>query len=187
MLNEQIKLRQEIFQVIGDLSAEIEAATQCIYDAVISGHKVLACGNGGSAAEAQHFSTELIGRYRTNRISLPSVALNADGTALTCIGNDFGWENMFARQVEGLGQPGDVLLGLTTSGNSANVLQAIHAAHSKEMKTVALLGKGGGKAKGLCTHEIVVPSDLTAVIQEAHLFLIHYFCEAIEAHYTAAN
>ena len=147
------------------------------------GGKVLACGNGGSAADAMHLAEELIGRYRHNRRALPGLALNADATALTCIANDFGYDDVFARQVEGLGQPGDMLICFTTSGNSPNILRAIAAAKKNGMKSVALLGKTGGAAKGQADFEIIVAGADTARIQEAHTLLLHALLERVECEF----
>src|SRR5260221_12810039 len=127
--------------------AGIDRCAQLIADALLSGKKVLAAGNGGSAADALHLCEELVGRYRDNRRALPAISLAADGTALTCIGNDFGFDQVFARQVEALGQPGDVLVLFTSSGNSANLLLAVEAAKKRGVRTIALSGRGGGKLK----------------------------------------
>lgn len=164
--------------------AQIDRAGDLILQALRAGRKIIACGNGGSAAEAQHFTTELVGRYFKNRRSLPAVALTADGTLVTCIGNDYGYDAVFARQIEGLAQPGDVVLVLTSSGNSPNILLALDAAKKLGLDTIALLGRGGGKAQGLATAEIVVPGDSGAAAQECHLFLIHHFCERVDAEFS---
>ena len=145
-----------------------------------SGGKILACGNGGSAADAMHLTQELVGRFRSNRRSLPGVSLTADPTALTCIGNDFGFENVFSRQVEGLASPNDLLVCFSTSGNSPNILRALEAAKAKGVKTVALLGKGGGKAKGKADFEIVIANSDSGRIQEAHTLILHALLEVIE-------
>jgi D-sedoheptulose 7-phosphate isomerase len=149
---------------------------KCVRD----GGKILACGNGGSAAEAQHFCTELIGRYRGNRPSLPAVALTADGAAITCIGNDFGWENIFARQLEGLARPGDLFFAFSTSGNSPNVVRALERARELKIKSVAMLGKDGGAARKAANHSLIIESNDTGAIQEAHLVAIHFLCEGTE-------
>jgi len=145
-----------------------------------NGGKILACGNGGSAADAMHLAEELIGRYRGNRISLPGIALNADSTAITCIANDFGFDEIFSRQVEGLGKPGDMLVCFTTSGNSTNILRALDAAKKLGVKTVMFTGKDGGKGKGKADFEIIVPGTDTARIQEAHTLLMHALLERVE-------
>ncbi len=145
-----------------------------------SGGKILACGNGGSAADAMHLTQELIGRFRSNRRSLPGVSLTADPTALTCIGNDFGFDHVFSRQVEGLANANDLLVCFSTSGNSPNILRALDAAKAKGVKTVALLGKGGGKAKGKADFEIIIANSDSGRIQEAHTLILHALLEVIE-------
>jgi D-sedoheptulose 7-phosphate isomerase len=145
------------------------------------GGKLLICGNGGSAAEAAHFATELVGRYAKTRRSLPAIALSSDGSLLSCIGNDFGYDQVFARQVAGLAQRGDLLVVLTSSGNSANILAALREAGKLGLESVSFLGRGGGRAKGLATCDLIMPGNSGAAAQEAHLFLIHHFCELIDA------
>jgi D-sedoheptulose 7-phosphate isomerase len=145
------------------------------------GGKVLTAGNGGSAADAMHLAEELVGRFKSNRKSLPAVALTADGTLLTCIANDFGFEEVFSRQVEGLGRRGDVLVLFTSSGNSENLLRAVRAARKKGVMTIGLLGKGGGKLKGKADYEIIVPSQSTARVQEMHTFILHCWLEIVES------
>jgi D-sedoheptulose 7-phosphate isomerase len=151
-----------------------------------AGGKILTCGNGGSAADALHLAEELVGRYNRNRRSLPAVCLNADPTLLTCIANDFGYDEVFARQVEGLAEKRDLLVCFTTSGNSANILRALATAKGKQVKTVALLGKDGGQAKGRADLELIVASADTARVQEAHTLLLHALLERIEAGLFAA-
>jgi len=146
-------------QGLAELAPQIEQAGGLLLRALRAGRKVLACGNGGSAAEAQHLATELVGRFARSRRSLPAVALTADGTLATCIANDYGFDQLFARQLEGLAQPGDVVVLLSSSGNSANLLLALDAAPRLGLETVALLGRGGGRAKGRATVEIIVPGD----------------------------
>jgi len=163
-----------------EIRSQIDAAGDLILDTLRQGNKIITCGNGGSAAEAQHLMTELVGRYKGNRVSLPSVAMTSDGTLMSCIGNDYGWDQVFVRQFEGLSQPGDLLVCLSSSGQSGDLVTVLEAAKSKSIKSLALLGKGGGACKGLATVEVIIPSDQTASVQEAHLFLIHHFCERIE-------
>lgn len=151
-----------------------------IVQSLNAGNKILTCGNGGSAADAMHMAEEFVGRYRTNRRSLPAICLNADATALTCIANDFGYDDVFSRQVEGLGVRGDILVGFTTSGNSPNILRAFAAAKKLGVKTVAMTGKDGGKAKGNVDFEIIVGSPDTARIQEAHAVVMHALLEVVE-------
>lgn len=158
----------------------IDAAGREIRRALASGHKLLTAGNGGSAAAALHLAEELVGRFEKERPSLPAISLCADPTLLTCIGNDYGFERLYSRQIEGLGQPGDVLAVFSTSGKSPNIVAALHAAKARQVQTIALLGKDGGPAKGLANHEIIVPSSNTARIQEVHTFVIHAWLSALE-------
>ncbi len=169
------------FQALATIRPQIDRAGEMILTALKRGNKLLICGNGGSAAEAAHFSTELVGRYAKNRRSLPAVALTADGALVTCIGNDDGYEQVFARQIAGLAKPGDVVIALTTSGNSINILAALQQAKKLGLESIALLGRGGGRAKGLSTCELIIPGESGPATQEAHLFLIHHFCELIDA------
>ncbi len=182
-------------QAIAESCAAVQslAAQQAAFDrlaaatvqALRAGNKILTCGNGGSGADAMHMAEEFIGRYRSNRRSLPAVCLNADPTALTCIANDFGYDEVFARQVEGLGTRGDVLVCFTTSGNSANCLRAFAAAKARGLVTIALLGKDGGKAKGVADFEIIVGHRDTARIQEAHTVILHALLEVVEREFPA--
>lgn len=147
------------------------------------GGKILICGNGGSAADALHMAEELVGRYHKDRRSLPAIALTADSTLLTCIPNDWSFEYVFARQVEGLGRRGDMLVGFSTSGKSPNVIRAIRTAKKQGLKTVALLGKGGGLTKGLADYEVIVESQNTARVQEAHTLILHLLLEIVDARF----
>lgn len=160
---------------------QIDQAGDMILRTLEAGRKLLLCGNGGSAAEAQHFATELAGRYFTTRRPLPAVALTADGTLLSCIGNDFKFEDVFARQIEGLAEPGDLVVVFTSSGNSPNILRALETAKRLKLDSLAFLGRGGGKAKGLATCELIIPGPSGRTAQEAHLFLLHCLCERIDA------
>jgi len=174
----------ELVRAVADAEASLPQLDRCagiIADALMAGGKVLTAGNGGSAADALHLSEELVGRYKDNRRALPAIALVADGTALTCIGNDFGFDRIFARQVEALGAPGDVLILFTSSGNSANLLTALEMARSKGMRTVVLTGRGGGKLKGLGEAEWIVPCASGARVQELHGWAIHVILEVVEA------
>jgi D-sedoheptulose 7-phosphate isomerase len=157
-----------------------ESIATATIGALKSGGKILTCGNGGSAAGALHLAEELVGRYNRDRRSLPAVCLNADPTLLTCIANDFGFDEVFARQVEGLGGKSDVLVCFSSSGNSPNIVRALDAARKHGVKSVALLGKGGGKAKGKADLEFIVASDDTARVQEAHTLLLHALLERVE-------
>ena len=148
--------------------------------ALKQGNTIFWCGNGGSAAESSHLAVELIGRFKNNRRPLPSVSLNSDTSAITCIANDFGYDEIFARQLEGLAKPGDVLVVLSTSGKSENILRALRKANELGVTSIALLGKGGGPAANLANHRIVIESSETARIQEIHLLIGHTFCEFAE-------
>jgi len=174
----------ELIQAVTDAKSSLAEMDQCaliIADALMAGKKVLAAGNGGSAADALHLCEELVGRYKNNRRALPAVCLSADGTTLTCIGNDFGFDQVFARQVEALGASGDVLVLFTSSGNSANLLLALEEARRRGMRTVVLNGRGGGKLKGLADVEWLVPSTIGARVQELHSWALHVILEVVEA------
>ena len=147
------------------------------------GCKLLICGNGGSAADAQHLAAELSGRYLKERRALAGIALTTDTSALTAIGNDYGFDQVFSRQVEALGRPGDLLIGISTSGNSPNVILAVEAAKGLGMRTLGLLGRDGGKLAGLVDDALVVPSSVTARIQEVHQMVYHFWCEALDAQF----
>lgn len=159
-----------------------EAAERC-KTALQAGGKVLFCGNGGSAADAQHLAAELIGRFQKERRALAAIALTVDTSALTAIANDYGYDTVFARQVEGLGRSGDVLIGISTSGNSENVVKAVEMARDIGMHTIAFTGEGGGKLKELCDLTFAVPSRVTARIQEMHIMAGHILCELVEEDY----
>ena len=167
-------------KALADIRPAIDQASKLILETLKSGGKLLVAGNGGSAAEAAHFATELTGRYAKNRKALPALALSADGSLLTCIGNDYGFDQVFSRQIEGLAKPGDLVVVLTSSGNSANIIAALNTAKNQGIKSLAFIGRGGGKAKGLATCELIIPGQSGAAAQEAHLFLIHHFCELID-------
>ena len=171
-------------EALETLSMPIAAAIDTMFMALANGNRILACGNGGSAANAQHFAAKLMGRFERERPGLPAIALTADTSIITAIANDDAFAQVFAKQVWAFGQPGDVLLAITTSGDSANVLAAIAAAHEREMIVVALTGRSGGKAHevlGDTDIHICVPSDRTARIQEVHLLTIHCLCDGIDA------
>jgi D-sedoheptulose 7-phosphate isomerase len=147
---------------------------------LLNGSTLFWCGNGGSASDSQHLAAELIGRFKKNRRALRSIALNSDTSVLSCIANDYSYEDIFSRQLEALGRPGDVLIGISTSGNSENVIRALQKAKMLNIATVALLGNSGGKAINIAEHSIVVPSLTTARIQEMHILIGHILCEIIE-------
>ena len=171
------------YQAAQSLSKPIAAAVQALLACVTSGCKVLACGNGGSAADAQHFAAEFVGRFERERPELGALALTTDSSILTAIANDYDFNQIFAKQVRALGQPGDVLLAISTSGHSANVLAAMEAAHEREMTIVAMTGKGGGKM-GMALRDtdvhICVPHDRTARIQEVHLLVLHCLFDGVD-------
>lgn len=173
------------FEALADESANIIDAANTVAAALAAGNKILLCGNGGSAADAQHIAAELMGRYKQERAALPAIALTTDTSALTAIGNDYGFEHIFSRQAEGLGAPGDVLIAISTSGNSANVLKAADAARAGGMKVIALTGAAGGALVPKAHIAVQVPSDETNHIQEMHIAVGHMICELAEGRLTA--
>jgi D-sedoheptulose 7-phosphate isomerase len=161
-------------------AGKIEQLGKKAVEVLRNGGTIFFCGNGGSAADSQHLAAELVGRYERERDALPAVALTVDTSTLTAIGNDYGFEDVFHRQLLGLGKAGDLLVAISTSGNSPNVLKAVETARRKGMSTVALTGKGGGRLAGACDQAIVVPSSQTSRIQEAHIIIGHIMCQYIE-------
>ena len=181
MLEAKIDTLRVLLTQIRDNHSDTFSKTAAIFsDALKNGNTIFWCGNGGSAAESSHLAVELIGRFKNNRRPLPSISLNSDTSALTCIANDFGYDEIFARQLEGLAKLGDVLVVLSTSGKSENILRALRKAREIGVTSIALLGKGGGQAKDLADYSIVIESNETARIQEIHLLLGHTFCEFAE-------
>ena len=166
-----------------ELHAVLVEAAQKTAEALKAGHKLMVAGNGGSAADAQHLVAEFVSRLVKDRPALRAIALTTDSSILTAIGNDYGYECTFARQIEALGQPGDIFLAISTSGNSPNILRALELAHSSGIVTVGLTGSRGGRMPGLCDFCLRMPSDLTMKIQEAHLALEHIFCLLVEKIY----
>ncbi len=167
----------------GVLAESIAAAGRVMSDALLADGKILSCGNGGSAADAQHFSSELLNRFEMERPGLPAMALTTDASTITSISNDYSYEEIFSKQVRALGKPADVLLGISTSGNSENVIRAINAAHERGMKVVAFSGRDGGRMADMFEEgdvEIRVPATRTARIQEVHLLVIHCLCDLID-------
>ena len=165
------------------LAEPIARATEIMVKCLLANGKILACGNGGSAADAQHFSAELLNRFERERPGLAAIALTTDTSTLTAIANDYEYEQVFSKQLSALGQAGDVLLGISTSGNSKNVARAVSAAHEREMRVVALTGRGGGEIGNLLASEdvhICVPHSQTARIQEVHLLTLHCLCDGID-------
>ncbi len=180
VLKANIAAAMETLQQLASLETEVEAAANAIAAALLSGNKLLACGNGGSAADASHLTTEFVGRFDRERRAYPAISLAAHGGDLTAIGNDYSFADLFARQVQAYGKPGDVLVVFTTSGKSENILRALMAAKSVDLRAIAFLGRDGGKCKGLADIELLVRSNVTARIQEAHKFLLHTICELAE-------
>jgi D-sedoheptulose 7-phosphate isomerase len=178
----QHNLRQhlELFNRLSVVEDAVNQASLLITESLRAGGKLMICGNGGSAADSQHIAAEFTGRFIEDRRPLAALALSTDSSALTCIGNDYSFAEVFSRQVAGLGRAGDCLLGISTSGNSENVLRAVAAARALGIRTIGLLGRDGGKLAQACDHSIVVPADVTARIQEAHILIGHTICGAVE-------
>jgi len=170
-----------VLQSLKNLEPEVNRAADLIGDCFRTGNKLLVCGNGGSAADASHFATELVVRFTKDRRALPAICLASDGGIVSAAGNDYGFDEIFARQVAAFGIPGDVLICLTTSGNSKNVVRALQEAKARKVKTIAFLGRDGGSTKGMADIDLLVKADSTARIQEAHQLVIHVLCEIIEA------
>jgi D-sedoheptulose 7-phosphate isomerase len=164
--------------------SEVEACAQVLTAHLKAGSKILVCGNGGSAADAQHFAAELTGRFETQRRALPAIALTTDTSALTAIGNDFGFDEIFSRQVEALGNKGDCLVAISTSGNSKNVMQAVSVAKARGLRCIGLLGRDGGALKAMCDIAVVVNHPQTARIQECHLLIEHIWCALVDKEFT---
>jgi D-sedoheptulose 7-phosphate isomerase len=188
MMNQHIRQHfqesaQLKLQAAEQLAEPIALAVEIMFTALSNGNKILACGNGGSAADCQHFAAELVGRFERERLPLPALALTTDTSILTAVGNDYGFKDVYAKQVQAFGQSGDVLLALSTSGNSVNVVAAIEAAVERDMRIIALTGKGGGVIGELMSDadvHICVPHERTARIQEVHALTIHIFCDGID-------
>lgn len=179
-ITQLIKESIETKQKLCELTPVIEQSAQIIITAVQQGKKVIACGNGGSAGDAQHFVAELVGRFEQERKPLPAIALNTNVSTLTAIGNDYGYEEVFARQIRAFGNEGDVFIGISTSGKSPNILKAIDAAVEKKMKIITLGGKDGGAMKTKNGTHVIVPSQTTSRIQECHILIIHIWCKLID-------
>jgi phosphoheptose isomerase len=165
---------------VADLEPQMEAAAAMISHALLSGRKLLACGNGGSAADASHLTTEFVCRFNEDRRPYPAISLAAHGGDVTAIANDYAFDDLFSRQVDAFGLPGDVLAAFTTSGNSKNIRRALIVAKKRELGTIAFLGKNGGHCLGLADIELLITSDITARIQEGHKFMLHTICEMVE-------
>ena len=176
-----LREHRALFETLESLDADVSAAAAAAARCLESGGKLLFCGNGGSAADAQHLASELTGRFVKDRRPLAAIALTTDTSAITSIGNDYRFDDIFARPLRGLARPGDCLVAISTSGNSKNIIEAVHAARELGVATIGLLGRDGGTLKALCDHPIVVPSTVTARIQEAHILIGHTLCGAVEA------
>ena len=181
ILDKAINGSIETLQSLKKLQAEVARSADLIVDCLTNGNKLLVCGNGGSASDAAHFTTELVVRFAKDRPAYPAMCLTGDGGLLTAVGNDYGFEEIFARQVAAFGMPGDLLICLTTSGKSKNVLRALEEARSRKLKAIAFLGRDGGSTIGIADVDLLVRSDSTARIQEAHEVLLHVLCEIAEA------
>jgi D-sedoheptulose 7-phosphate isomerase len=180
LFTDSIETKQRSLEL---LPAEVANAGQIMVESLRNGGKILTCGNGGSAGDSQHFSSEMLNRFERERPALPAIALTTDTPTLTSIANDYSYNDIFAKQIRALGKEGDVLLAISTSGNSSNVIQAIQAAHDRDIAVVALTGRKGGEMAGMLIEsdaEIRVPSDSTARIQEVHLLVIHSLCDLID-------
>lgn len=180
MIKNELEAHKKTAEAIFELQDEIKKACEMAVDTLKNGGKILLCGNGGSAGDAQHIAAELTGRYKTERKALAGIALTTDTSALTAIGNDYGYEFVFSRQLEALGQSGDLLIAISTSGNSANVLKALKSAREMGVRTLGLSGRSGGAMNELCDLNLVVPSSDTPRIQEMHILIGHTICQAID-------
>ncbi|GAW66620.1 phosphoheptose isomerase [Geoanaerobacter pelophilus] len=177
----QLKAHCEVMTALeGELSPAIQSAVSFVVAAYKAGNKLLVMGNGGSAADAQHFVAEMVGRFKLERRALPAIALHTDTSILTAVGNDYGFDRIFSRQVEAHAAPGDVVVGISTSGNSPNVQLALEAARGMGCRTIALLGKDGGSIRSVVDLPLVVPSNDTPRIQEGHITIIHIICDLVE-------
>jgi len=181
MINSELDSHKEVIEkTIEELQNFIYTACVIVSEAIVDGKKLLIFGNGGSAADAQHIAAELTGRYKTERRGLPGIALTTDTSALTAIGNDYGYKEIFKRQVEALANKGDVAIGISTSGNSKNVIKALKKAKKLGCKTIGFSGRDGGKMNEVCDINIIVPSDNTPRIQEMHILIGHIICQSVD-------
>jgi D-sedoheptulose 7-phosphate isomerase len=181
MIKNELKAHQEtVDKTVDKMIPNIEEASRLIIETLKNGNKVLLCGNGGSAADAQHIAAELVGRYKTERKGLPAMALTTDTSAITAISNDYGYNRVFDRQVEAFVQEGDLLIGISTSGESLNIISALLLAKEMGAKTLGFSGKGGGKMNYVCDLNLVVPSEDTPRIQEMHILIGHILCQAVD-------
>lgn len=182
IIEQRIQEHLEVLQKLraSDLPAKLEQAAGLVEKALAGGHKVLFCGNGGSAADSQHLAAEFVGRFQIERRGLPAIALTVDTSILTAVANDYGYEAVFARQVQALGRPGDILVGLSTSGNSPNVLAAVGEARKKGIACIGMTAAGGGKMAEICDICLAVPAKVTARAQEMHILMGHILCEMVD-------
>lgn len=183
VLEELNRHKQTIDRVIATLVPEIEAGCEIVTSTLKASGKILIAGNGGSAADAQHIAAELAGRYVKERKALPGIALTVDTSAMTAIGNDYGFDHIFSRQLEALARENDLFIAISTSGNSANIIHALHTARELGCRIIGLSGRDGGQMNSLCDLNIVVPDDTTARIQEMHILIGHIFCTAVDLIY----
>lgn len=177
---ENLSQHQELFGRLDSVNDAVTKAAHLITQSLSGGGKLIICGNGGSAADSQHIAAEFTGRFIKDRKPIAAISLTTDTSALTCISNDYSFDEIFSRQLLAVGRPGDILLAITTSGNSKNILAAIEEAKNIGIQSIGLLGRDGGKALHACDHSIVVPSDVTARIQEAHILIGHTICGMVE-------
>jgi phosphoheptose isomerase len=187
VLRTNVAAATELLQRLPELEAQVEAASAILAEAFLSGHKLLACGNGGSAADASHMTTEFVARFDRERRAYPAISLASHAGDLTAIGNDYSFADLFARQVQAYGKPDDVLAVFTTSGNSENIFRALVAAKRLKLKTIAFLGRDGGECAGMADVQLSVGGKLTARIQEGHKFLLHTICELVDEQLLAAE
>lgn len=180
LVRDRVSAAIEVYSRLADSADIVSAAAQTVVDTYRAGGKLIVFGNGGSAADAQHIAAELVGRFQLERDPLPALALSVNTSAITAIANDYGYDEVFARQLRGLGAPGDAALGISTTGRSSNVNSALRAARSSGMATLGLTGGSGGEMPALCDHCIIVPSSETPRIQEGHILVAHVLCEIVE-------
>jgi len=180
MFTRMIDSHIQCFENLKTQAPLVEKSGEILLDALLMGRRILVCGNGGSAADAQHFAAEIVGRFEQERRAYPAIALTTDSSILTAIANDYGYNEVFSRQVAGLGGPGDVLVGISTSGGSGNVIRAVETASAMGVATIGLLGREGGRLKEMVDHAVVIPEETTARIQEVHGFILHFWAWHIE-------
>ena len=180
IIQSNLEEHKEVLNQLNSVESDIEMVAKLLICSLKENKTVFWCGNGGSASDSQHLTGELIGRFKGDREPLKSISLNADTAVMTCIVNDYGYDHIFSRQIEALGTEGDILIGISTSGNSNNINNAFRMANEKKIHTIGFLGKGGGEALKLVDHSILIPSQSTARIQEMHITVGHILCELIE-------